>query len=122
MIADIIALVLGLIGLLLGVAGFFTARGAALERDVCAERLRLQNEQVLAGLSVPRPTPRASSWRQPSAGSTAAIQTGTTGALTRAFEQITAATTDRRGTSMDALRACRRWRSSAASAPRWICN
>jgi DNA recombination protein RmuC len=95
------ALLLGLVALLLGVVAILIARGGA--RGLAAERLRLQNEQVLAGLRAEADTTRiqlAATER----GLAAAIQTGTTGALTRAFEQITAATTTV-ATSMDALRA-----------------
>lgn len=102
MIADIIALVLGLIGLLLGVAAFFTARGAARERDGSAERLRLQAEQMLAGIRAEADGTRTQ-LAATERGLTAAIQSGTTGALTKAFEQITAATTAV-SAAMDAMR------------------
>lgn len=91
MIADLIALALGLIGLLLGIAAFLSQRGAARQGEGEVERLRLQAEQILAGLRAEQETTRshiAASER----GLNAAIQAGTTGALTKAFEQITAAT------------------------------
>jgi DNA recombination protein RmuC len=102
MTSDIISLILGLIGLLLGLLAFVMARGAARERDGASERLRLQSEQILAGLRTEQETTRGQ-LAATERGLTAAIQTGTTGALTRAFEQITAATTAV-SASMDAMR------------------
>jgi DNA recombination protein RmuC len=94
----VLALLLGLIALGLGAIAVFATRA----RDAAAERLRLQNEQLLAGLRAEADTTRtqiAATER----GLTAAIQSGTTGALTRAFEQITAATATV-ATAMDAMR------------------
>ncbi|HTI03168.1 MAG TPA: DNA recombination protein RmuC [Acidisoma sp.] len=102
MIADLIALLLGLIGLILGIAAFFTARAQGAGREDAAERLRLQSEQILAGLRTEQETSR-SQLAATERGLTAAIQTGTTGALTKAFEQITAATAAV-SASMDAMR------------------
>jgi DNA recombination protein RmuC len=102
MTADIIALLLGLIGLGLGAIALFIARGAAHGRAEAAEKLRLQGEQILAGLRAEQDTLR-SQIMATERGLTAAIQTGTTGALTRAFEQITAATTAV-SASMDTMR------------------
>jgi DNA recombination protein RmuC len=102
MIPDLIALLLGFIGLILGILAFLTARGAAAEREGAAERLRIQSEQILQGLRAEQDTTRlhiANAER----GITAAIQTGTTGALAKAFEQITEATT-KVATAMDAMR------------------
>ncbi len=102
MIPDLIALLLGFIGLILGILAFLTARGAAAEREGAAERLRIQSEQILHGLRAEQDTTRlhiANAER----GITAAIQTGTTGALAKAFEQITEATT-KVATAMDAMR------------------
>lgn len=102
MIPNLIALLLGLIGLILGILAFLTARGGAAEREGAAERLRIQSEQILQGLRAEQDTTRlhvANAER----GITAAIQTGTTGALARAFEQITEATT-KVAIAMDAMR------------------
>jgi DNA recombination protein RmuC len=98
-----VALLLGLIAVVLAVVAVFIARGGARERDGATERLRIQNEQLLAGLRAEADTTRTQ-LAATERGLTAAIQSGTTGALTRAFEQITAATTTV-ATSMDALRA-----------------
>ncbi len=92
--ADIIALFLGLIGLGLGAAAFVSSRGGGRAEAVAREleRLRLQNEQILAGLRAEADTTRTQ-LAATERGLASAIQSGTTGALTRAFEQITAATT-----------------------------
>ncbi|MCB8881574.1 DNA recombination protein RmuC [Acidisoma cellulosilytica] len=102
MTSDIIALVLGLIGLGLGLLAFVTARGGGQAREQAAEKLRLQAEQILAGIRAESDTTR-SQIAATERGLTGAIQTGTTGALTRAFEQITQATTAV-GASMDTMR------------------
>jgi DNA recombination protein RmuC len=95
----VVALVLGLVACALGTIAVIMARG----RGGAAERLRLQNEQLLAGLRAEGDTTRTQ-LAATERGLAAAIQSGTTGALTRAFEQITAATTTV-ATSMDAMRA-----------------
>ena len=102
MITDLPALLLGVIALVLGVIAILIARGGAGAREGAAERLRLQNEQLLAGLRAEADTTRTQ-LAATERGLTAAIQSGTTGALSRAFEQITAATATV-ATSMDALR------------------
>jgi len=102
MIADLIALALGLIGFLLGGIAFLAQRGASGQRDGEAERLRLQAEQILAGLRTEQETTRAQ-LAATERGLTAAIQAGTTGALSKAFEQITQATTAV-GAAMDTMR------------------
>ncbi|HEX3984188.1 MAG TPA: DNA recombination protein RmuC [Acidisoma sp.] len=102
MIADIIALLLGLTGLGLGAAAFFASRGGGRADRMALEALRLQNEQILAGLRAEADSTRAQ-MAVVERGLTAAIQTGTTGALTKAFEQITAATTVV-SASMDTMR------------------
>jgi DNA recombination protein RmuC len=95
----VVALLLGLIAVALGVVAILIARS----RDGATDRLRLQNEQLLAGLRAEADTTRTQ-LAATERGLTAAIQSGTTGALTRAFEQINAATATV-ATSMDALRA-----------------
>jgi DNA recombination protein RmuC len=102
MITDLPALLLGVIALVLGVIAILIARGGAGAREGAAERLRLQKEQLLAGLRAEADTTRTQ-LAATERGLTAAIQSGTTGALSRAFEQITAATATV-ATSMDALR------------------
>ncbi len=95
-------IILGLLAFALGLVAFFIARGAARAGEGMPERLRLQNEQMLAGLRAEGDTTRlqlAATER----GLTAAIQSGTTGALTKAFEQITSATASV-ATAMDAMR------------------
>ncbi|GAB0112490.1 DNA recombination protein RmuC [Acidisoma sp. C75] len=102
MIADLIALLLGFIGLVLGLLGFLAARAAAAGGEGTAERLRLHSEQILQGLRAEQDTTRlhiANAER----GIAAAIQTGTTGALAKAFEQITEATS-KVALAMDAMR------------------
>jgi DNA recombination protein RmuC len=96
------ALLLGLIAIVLGGVAILIARGGARERDAAIERLRLQNEQLLSGLRAEGDTTRTQ-LAAVERGLTAAIQSGTTGALTKAFEQITAATTTV-AASMDAMR------------------
>jgi DNA recombination protein RmuC len=96
------ALLLGLIAIGLGILAALIARGAIRDRDAAIERLRLQNEQLLAGLRGEGDTTRTQ-LAAVERGLTAAIQSGTTGALTKAFEQITAATTTV-AASMDAMR------------------
>ena len=98
-----LALLLGLIALVLAAVAIVIARGGARDRDRASERLRLQNEQLLAGLRAEGDTTRTQ-LAATERGLAAAIQSGTTGALSRAFEQITAATATV-ATSMDALRA-----------------
>jgi DNA recombination protein RmuC len=102
MITDLPALLLGVIALVLGVIAILIARGGAGAREGAAERLRLLKEQLLAGLRAEADTTRTQ-LAATERGLTAAIQSGTTGALSRAFEQITAATATV-ATSMDALR------------------
>lgn len=102
MIADLIALALGLIGFLLGGIAFLAQRGGAGRREGEAERLRIQAEQILAGLRTEQETTRAQ-LAATERGLTAAIQAGTTGALSKAFEQITQATTAV-GAAMDTMR------------------
>jgi DNA recombination protein RmuC len=97
------ALLLGLIAIGLGILAALIARGAIRDRDAAIERLRLQNEQLLAGLRGEGDTTRTQ-LAAVERGLTAAIQSGTTGALTKAFEQITAATTTV-AASMDMMRA-----------------
>ncbi len=95
-------IILGLLAFALGLVAFFIARGAARAGEGMPERLRLQNEQMLAGLRAEGDTTRlqlAATER----GLTAAIQSATTGALTKAFEQITSATASV-ATAMDAMR------------------
>ena len=101
-IAVLSVLFLGLLALALGLAAILIARAGAREREGAVDRLRLQNEQLLAGLRAEGDTTRTQ-LAATERGLTAAIQTGTTGALTRAFEQITAATATV-ATSMDAMR------------------
>jgi DNA recombination protein RmuC len=103
MTLDIPALLLGLIAIVIGGVAILIARGATRDRDSAIERLRLQNEQLLAGLRAEGDTTRTQ-LAAVERGLTAAIQSGTTGALTKAFEQITAATTTV-AASMDAMRA-----------------
>ena len=99
----LLAVLFGLIAIGLGILAIVIARGGARDRDSAGERLRIQNEQLLAGLRAEADTTRTQ-LAATERGLTAAIQSGTTGALTRAFEQITAATATV-ATSMDALRA-----------------
>jgi DNA recombination protein RmuC len=103
MTLDLPALLLGLIALALGGIAILIARAGARERDTAIERLRLQNEQLLAGLRAEGDTTRTQ-LAAAERGLAAAIQSGTTGALTKAFEQITAATTTV-AAAMDAMRA-----------------
>src|ERR1700761_728684 len=100
---DVLALLLGAIALGLGAVAILVARAGGRAADGAADRLRLQNEQLLAGLRAEGDTTRTQ-LAATERGLTAAIQSGTTGALTRAFEQITTAT-GTVATSMDALRA-----------------
>lgn len=102
MIADLIALLLGLIGLGLGAAAFLATRGGGRGEAMAIERLRLQAEQILTALRTEADGTRIHVTAAERA-LTAAIQTGTTGALTRAFEQITQATTAV-GAAMDTMR------------------
>ena len=101
--AALLPLLLGLISLALGALAIIIARASVRARDDDGDHLRLQNEQLLAGLRAEGDTTRTQ-LAATERGLAAAIQSGTTGALTRAFEQITAATTTV-ATSMDALRA-----------------
>ncbi|WP_419759113.1 DNA recombination protein RmuC [Acidisoma sp.] len=101
--AALLPLLLGLISLALGALAIIIARASVRARDDAGDHLRLQNEQLLAGLRAEGDTTRTQ-LAATERGLAAAIQSGTTGALTRAFEQITAATTTV-ATSMDALRA-----------------
>jgi DNA recombination protein RmuC len=99
----LVALILGLIAIGLGtLAVLLIARGHARDREAAADRLRLLAEQILAGLRAEGDTTR-SQLAATERGLTAAIQSGTTGALTKAFEQITAATTTV-AASMDTMR------------------
>jgi DNA recombination protein RmuC len=103
MTLDLPALLLGLIAIGLGIVAILIARGGARTQRDAMERLRLQNEQLLAGLRAEGDTTRTQ-LAAVERGLTAAIQSGTTGALTKAFEQITAATTTV-AASMDMMRA-----------------
>jgi DNA recombination protein RmuC len=98
----LVALILGLIAIALGLIAILVARGAFRDRDAAIERLRLQNEQLLAGLRAEGDTTRTQ-MAAVERGLAAAIQSGTTGALTKAFEQITGATTAV-AASMDTMR------------------
>jgi DNA recombination protein RmuC len=103
LLPGLVAQLPGLIALVLGFIAILIARGGRRERAAAGERLRLQNEQLLAGLRAEADTTRTQ-LAATERGLAAAIQSGTTGALTRAFEQMTAATTTV-ATSTDALRA-----------------
>jgi len=87
----VLTILLGLIAVALGLLAVLTARSGVAARDATAERLRIQGEQILAGLRAEAETTRAH-MAASERGLTAAIQIGTTGALSKAFEQITTAT------------------------------
>jgi DNA recombination protein RmuC len=98
----LLTLVLGLIAVALGIIAVLTARSGVAGREAAGERLRIQGEQILAGLRSEAETTRAH-MAASERGLTGAIQTGTTGALSKAFEQITNATTTV-ATAIDAMR------------------
>jgi DNA recombination protein RmuC len=99
---DVIATALGFVALLLGLLAVFLARRGAANPSAEADRARVLNEQIQAGLRAESETTRTHLSATERALA-AAIQSGTTEALKQAFAQITTATTGV-STAMDAMR------------------
>jgi DNA recombination protein RmuC len=99
---DVTATALGFVALLLGLLAVFLARRGAANPSAEADRARVLNEQIQAGLRAESETTRTHLSATERALA-AAIQSGTTEALKQAFAQITTATTGV-STAMDAMR------------------